>query len=505
MRRWDVVRSMVLPALGMSMFWPLFRYVSFFMVLYPAASDVSIGGGHLTVHIVCLFALAVLSCAAFGCWRQIERLLARRRPAVACLVCLAAVGAVLALAVNDGFLPEGWLWASAVCAATGFLAAYLAWASFFSHSFSSADIAVLGASFFASYVLFSHGGLIGGVLDGSVGTVVMPIGTGLAWLLSRKAGAASTEAARPSDAAFRLRQPGSLPILAVAAFLVVGAAVRGIIDLHSAEGDARRDISLVISALLALGCIAFHRVQRSQTRRATVESDGRRARFFSAANRFSLVCWIALSLLFMGGLLAFLLPVQSEFGGHVVIVARTVMEFVLWVLLCNLASKRRTPSTPLFIVWGMSVEIVSWLLSYGLVPRVVADAGEPGALATSTFVLAVMFGIFACALVVFGAYLMLGSDSRPRATAPEAPDEPAAAAAGSGAQRQDGLVDLLIERDRLTYREASVVVRYAHGYSLGKVAQELGITKSTAQSHVKNAYRKLDVHSKDDLIERLGA
>ena len=52
---------------------------------------------------------------------------------------------------------------------------------------------------------------------------------------------------------------------------------------------------------------------------------------------------------------------------------------------------------------------------------------------------------------------------------------------------------------------ASVVALYAHGYSLGKVAEELGITKSTAQSHVKNAYRKLGVHSKDELIERLGA
>lgn len=48
-----------------------------------------------------------------------------------------------------------------------------------------------------------------------------------------------------------------------------------------------------------------------------------------------------------------------------------------------------------------------------------------------------------------------------------------------------------------------MVALCSRGLSLGKVAEELCITKSTAQSHIKNAYRKLDVHSRDELIERL--
>ena len=50
----------------------------------------------------------------------------------------------------------------------------------------------------------------------------------------------------------------------------------------------------------------------------------------------------------------------------------------------------------------------------------------------------------------------------------------------------------------------AVVELYTRGRSLGKVADELGITKSTAQSHIKNAYRKLGVHSRDELIELVG-
>lgn len=37
-----------------------------------------------------------------------------------------------------------------------------------------------------------------------------------------------------------------------------------------------------------------------------------------------------------------------------------------------------------------------------------------------------------------------------------------------------------------------------------KVASLLFISPSTAQSHIKSGYRKLDIHSKDELIELIG-
>ena len=41
------------------------------------------------------------------------------------------------------------------------------------------------------------------------------------------------------------------------------------------------------------------------------------------------------------------------------------------------------------------------------------------------------------------------------------------------------------------------------GYSLTKVADELFISKSTAQTHAKSIYRKLDIHSKNELIGKM--
>mgnify|MGYP000396782421 CR=1 FL=1 len=41
---------------------------------------------------------------------------------------------------------------------------------------------------------------------------------------------------------------------------------------------------------------------------------------------------------------------------------------------------------------------------------------------------------------------------------------------------------------------------FAQGFSIGSVAEKLGIERSTAQSHSKAVYRKLGIHTKDELI-----
>ena len=47
----------------------------------------------------------------------------------------------------------------------------------------------------------------------------------------------------------------------------------------------------------------------------------------------------------------------------------------------------------------------------------------------------------------------------------------------------------------LTAREIDVVRLLADGCTYGRVAQRLGISEHTVCSHIKNLYRKLDVHT----------
>lgn len=52
----------------------------------------------------------------------------------------------------------------------------------------------------------------------------------------------------------------------------------------------------------------------------------------------------------------------------------------------------------------------------------------------------------------------------------------------------------------LTGREHDILAKLARGYTYAEVAQLLGIAPSTVQSHVKNIYSKLAVHSKTEAI-----
>ena len=48
--------------------------------------------------------------------------------------------------------------------------------------------------------------------------------------------------------------------------------------------------------------------------------------------------------------------------------------------------------------------------------------------------------------------------------------------------------------ERLTEREADVLRLLARGRSYARAAIELGVSAHTVGTHVKHAYRKLDVH-----------
>jgi LuxR family transcriptional regulator, maltose regulon positive regulatory protein len=56
---------------------------------------------------------------------------------------------------------------------------------------------------------------------------------------------------------------------------------------------------------------------------------------------------------------------------------------------------------------------------------------------------------------------------------------------------------------RLTGREVEVLRLIARGCTYAQVAAALGISANTVGTHIKNAYRKLDVHSAAAAVMRL--
>lgn len=62
-----------------------------------------------------------------------------------------------------------------------------------------------------------------------------------------------------------------------------------------------------------------------------------------------------------------------------------------------------------------------------------------------------------------------------------------------------------LERRDLTARELEVVRLLSEGCTYARIAQRLGISEHTVTSHIKNVYRKLDVHTAAAAVFRVFA
>lgn len=62
----------------------------------------------------------------------------------------------------------------------------------------------------------------------------------------------------------------------------------------------------------------------------------------------------------------------------------------------------------------------------------------------------------------------------------------------------------LAKRHGLSPREEEVLLLLAQHKTIGSIERELFIANGTAKTHIRHIYRKLDVHSRDELIDMLG-
>lgn len=87
---------------------------------------------------------------------------------------------------------------------------------------------------------------------------------------------------------------------------------------------------------------------------------------------------------------------------------------------------------------------------------------------------------------------------------PPTPGNPAIAPAPPTASGVPSIApELLEERFGLTAREVEVARCLAQGHSVKRTAQMLFLAPSTVQSYSKTIYRKLGIHSKQELIDLL--
>lgn len=208
-------------------------------------------------------------------------------------------------------------------------------------------------------------------------------------------------------------------------------------------------------------------------------------------------------IVFFAGLLLMMVFAEDQpaIGGSIVVVGRTSLGLVFWIVLVDAARSQKLSIAKVFGVLFVLVDVVSSLFGYVIVPLVVGLLDY--SLDNATAVLA---SVVAFALVVVSVTLLGQSLGATLGTAGTAAGVPAEGPGGPGS---DGYGTAHDEKGRagwldaygLTDREAAVANLLAEGNSQRIIADRLQVSIGTVQTHAKNVYRKLGIHSKQELID----
>ena len=227
--------------------------------------------------------------------------------------------------------------------------------------------------------------------------------------------------------------------------------------------------------------------------------------FFRSSSRAALQgIWPAATILFFAGLLLLANAGwgPSDLGSQVVIVGRTCLDLLLWIVLVDAVREGRLTLVGAFGLVFVVVDVASSLLGYVAVPLVLGWLGAspeglvPALASIAAFVLVTVSVLFFSRS--FGVEAPGGGAGVPRKDAATSGASDCPASDGSPATTL-GALDL--GAYGLSEREMTVAALLADGNSQRKIAELLGISMGTVQSHVKAVYRKLDIHSKQELID----
>lgn len=192
-------------------------------------------------------------------------------------------------------------------------------------------------------------------------------------------------------------------------------------------------------------------------------------------------------------------PSDTTRSGPLMVVLLITFFCLLWMAFTSEAYERKLPS--LFLL-GLAVGSSQLAIAGG---RALATTGL-GAQAASNFgvaLTAVIWLLGMVAALLFVSYLWLFAKSKESGYV-DAPDEMSDPVAIESLN--DAALELLRDTYDLSAREFQVVGEFSSGRSARYIADYLMLSEHTVKTHLRRAYAKLDVHSRQellDLVERM--
>lgn len=484
----------LVPSLGLSFLWPYFRasHLSFLTVFGVQPS----GAIHACyiAYVVGFFAAAVVL-AVFS--RRLEGLL-QRRSARCVLAACGVLGAALmwfaggslgtAACVAGSLASSVFFQGTLACyglALAGRDARETAVVGFLSLGLCFADNAALalGPAVSAAFCLLlpvaSVACMPAAGADAAEGALVSE---------GRAASAASGAGAPGGDRPPSYRALLVLMVL-LALFCVGGNVVRGITSpWFSYSGVTVRSLYMTLANIVLAGAVVALLCRR--------DAGVRRVLFLS---------WMLFMGLFFVGLaaLAFTGGTLARFGSDVATVSRVFFTLLMFLFALD---ARRIADMGVLRLMGLFLllpEAFAAFMRHIVVPALLASLGADPLAVASLAGVAVTFVLAVAIMCVLGALLLRQVDDGGAAPAAAvSADVPGTAETpASGPACASDPMARLAATYGLTAREVESAAYVARGYSLEKTAELLGISINTVRTHMRSVYGKLEVHSRQELID----
>ena len=172
------------------------------------------------------------------------------------------------------------------------------------------------------------------------------------------------------------------------------------------------------------------------------------------------------------------------------------LQILFFIVLLLMVYQRRRPAVTVFARWFVPVEILSNVVCYYAAAPLVQAMGS--GLKAWIDPLAFAVGILLAAALLVSLAVFMASDSMRTISfvrRQSGPDEP------KPLDPREARCAKLAAETGLTQREQDVLYYLSMGHNAKKVAETLFVSYETVRTHTTNLYRKLGVHSKQELID----
>lgn len=177
------------------------------------------------------------------------------------------------------------------------------------------------------------------------------------------------------------------------------------------------------------------------------------------------------------------MPMDAAVSYGIAYAGLTLFYFASWIICPVIIQRSRLPFVPAF---GL-VSIVCYGYYWRMLGSVLNDLN--GSVFSASF-----FGVLTTAFLIV-LVIVLANKGMKRVAA--------ARAETMHVDSRDDLVEELAVLHSLSDREREVCGLALEGFSASKIAEKLFISESTVRFHLKNIYRKCQVKSKQDLLDKL--